>query len=305
MASLNQEILKLIPLPLPSLPTQHAITRILGSLDDKIELNRQMNETLEAMARAIFQSWFVDFDPVRAKAEGRQPAGMDAETAALFPSGFEAIDGREVPMEWNILNLGDVCTLDKGVSYKGDFLSDEGTSMINLGCFTGEGNFSIENLKFYTGEYRDRHIVKPGDIVIANTDITQKREVLGSPAIVPPLKQFSHCIFTHHVFAIRFLKDYENLNNFVYFTLLHQDFRERAIGFATGTTVLALPRDTVLEHSFIMPDERIIRSFNSIIKPIFSMIYNNIEQSRTLVQIRDALLPKLISGEIQVGVSES
>ena len=289
-----------LKVPYPPLPTQHAIARILGSLDDKIELNRQMNETLEAMARAIFQSWFVDFDPVRAKAEGRQPAGMDAETAALFPSDMVEVDGREVPKGWRMLTLGDLCSLDKGVSYKGAFLSDEGTSMINLGCFTGEGNFSIDNLKFYTGEYRDRHVVKSGDIVIANTDITQKRVVLGSPAIVPPFDRFAHCIFTHHVYAVRFKKEFEKLNYFVYFTLLNPEFRERAIGFATGTTVLALPRDTVLEHSFILPDERTIQSFNGVIKPVFSMIYNNIQQSRTLAQIRDALLPKLMSGELTI-----
>ncbi len=300
MPSINTEILSNIPISYPPLPIQHRIAHILGSLDDKIELNRQMNETLETMARAIFKSWFVDFDPIRAKAEGKQPAGMDAATAALFPSGFEEVDGQEVPRGWKILNLGDICTLDKGVSYKGEFLSDEGTSMINLGCFTGEGNFSIDNLKFYTGEYRDRHVVKPGDIVIANTDITQKRVVLGSPAIVPPFDKFAHCIFTHHVYAIRFKKEFENLNYFVHFSLLNPEFRERAIGFATGTTVLAIPRDTVLEHSVVMPDESIIQSFNGVIKPVFSMIFNNIQQSRKLAKIRNVLLPKLMSGEISV-----
>lgn len=176
--------------------------------------------------------------------------------------------------------------------------------MINLGCFTGDGNFSIDNLKFYTGEYRDRHVVNTGDIVLANTDITQKREVLGSPAIVPPFEQFKTCIFTHHVYAIRIMKEFENLNYFVYYSLLNPDFRERAIGFATGTTVLALPRDTVLEYSIVIPNEKIIHQFNNAIKSILSSIDNNIQQSRTLAQIRDALLPKLMSGEIQVKIPE-
>ncbi len=86
----------------PPLIEQRTVARILGSLDDKIEANRRMNETLEAMARAIFKSWFVDFDPVRALAEGRAPAGMDAETAALFPDGFEEIEGRVVPSGWMV-----------------------------------------------------------------------------------------------------------------------------------------------------------------------------------------------------------
>jgi len=92
---------------IPPLPEQRAIAHILGTLDDKIELNRRMNETLEAMAQAIFKSWFVDFDPVRAKAEGRQPEGMDAETAALFPDEFKVVDGREVPKGWGIRRISD------------------------------------------------------------------------------------------------------------------------------------------------------------------------------------------------------
>ena len=89
-------------MPLPPLPEQRAIAHILGSLDDKIELNRRMNETLEAIARALFKSWFVDFDPVRAKAEGRQPAGMDAATAALFPDSFEQSEMGEMPRGWRV-----------------------------------------------------------------------------------------------------------------------------------------------------------------------------------------------------------
>ena len=94
---LNQTTLSQIPATIPPLSEQRRIANILGSLDDKIELNRQMNETLEAMARAIFKSWFVDFDPVRAKMEGREPVGMDAETAALFPSAFRDSPLGEIP----------------------------------------------------------------------------------------------------------------------------------------------------------------------------------------------------------------
>jgi type I restriction enzyme S subunit len=106
MPSLNTEILSNVIVPYPQdLNEQHAIARILGSLDDKIEANRRMNETLEAMARSIFKSWFVDFDPVRAKAEGREPAGMDAETAALFPDSFEETELGMVPRGWKITSF--------------------------------------------------------------------------------------------------------------------------------------------------------------------------------------------------------
>ncbi|HHU15747.1 MAG TPA: restriction endonuclease subunit S [Lentisphaerae bacterium] len=102
MPSLNQEILGLIPLPLPPLPEQKRIAHILGTLDDKIELNQRMNATLEAMARVLFKSWFVDFDPVRAKIDGRKPEGMDAETAALFPSEFQESPLGPIPKGWKV-----------------------------------------------------------------------------------------------------------------------------------------------------------------------------------------------------------
>src|SRR5205807_384344 len=111
----NLSILKKTPLCIPSLPTQRAITRILGSLDDKIELNRRMNETLEAIARALFKSWFVDFDPVRAKAEGRDPR-LSKSISALFPDSLssDGSDFTEIPVGWPNGTLIDLCELKRG-----------------------------------------------------------------------------------------------------------------------------------------------------------------------------------------------
>src|SRR5690606_15625853 len=100
---------------------QRAIAHILGTLDDKIELNRRMNETLEAMARALFKSWFVDFDPVRAKAQGQTPAGMDPATAALFPSEFEPSELGEIPKRWRASTLGAEAKRCGGVVQTGPF----------------------------------------------------------------------------------------------------------------------------------------------------------------------------------------
>ena len=114
MPSLNTQILSNVPIYFPPPPEQKAIAHILGTLDDKIELNRKMNETLEAMARAIFKSWFVDFDPVRAKMEGRKPDGMDEETAKLFPDGFEDSEMGKIPKGWKIKKLSDLCSTQYG-----------------------------------------------------------------------------------------------------------------------------------------------------------------------------------------------
>ena len=171
--------------------------------------------------------------------------------------------------------------------------------MVNLGCFLGEGKFNGDAIKGYKGEFQDRHTVRAGDLVIANTDITQNREVLGSPAIVPP-HQNELLLFTHHVFAARFHRGKEHWKNFVYYSILQDSFRERAAGFATGTTILALPRDAVVDLLVPEPSEKLIAAFNGLVEPVIDRQWENNAGTRTLVLLRDTLLPKLISGELRV-----
>ena len=286
--------------PVPPLATQRAIAHVLGTLDDLIELNRETNEILEEMARALFKSWFVDFDPVRAKLEGRPPAGMDAATAALFPDHFQDSELGQIPKGWEVKPLGDLADMDKGLSYKGSGLADEGgMPMVNLGCFSGRGIFNTDKIKRYTGEYRERHLVHEGDLVIANTDMTQNRVIIGSPSIVPKLGRESKFIFTHHVFAVRFKPGAEIFRRYVYFTLLKPEFREIAEGFSTGTTVLALPRDGLTKYMLCLPPVALIEEFEKQAEPLLEIIHANNEESRDLATLRDTLLPKLLSGEIQ------
>jgi type I restriction enzyme, S subunit len=265
-ATLNLGDVVRLPIPIPPAKERKAIIDILGSLDDKIELNHRMNRTLESMARAVFRQWFVENGDVS---------------------------------KWGTTKVSELAELDKGVSYKGAFLTDEGMPMINLGCFLGKGRFEIDKLKSYSGEYKKRHTVKPGDIVLANTDITQKREVIGSPAIVPdyPANEY---LFTHHTYALRVKNDSSVLKHYLYFTLLQEEFRERAEGFATGTTVLALPRDAVLDYEIPMPPSDLLQSFYMQVHPMFQKIQTNIKESRTLASLRDTLLPKLMRGEVRV-----
>ena len=131
---------------------QKAIAHILGTLDDKIELNRRMNETLEAMAQAIFKSWFVDFDPVRAKAEGRNP-GLPKPLADLFPDSFEDSPIRFVPKGWKVERFDASFTADRGLSYNGEGLRDDctGLPMHNLNSVYEGGGYKHEGLKFYAG----------------------------------------------------------------------------------------------------------------------------------------------------------
>lgn len=277
---------------LPSLSEQYAIASILGSLDRKIELNQQMRNTLEAIAKATFKHWFTDFEFPNEEGKPYKSSGGGLVYSEEL--------GKEIPKGWRVGELEEFIDLDKGLSYKGEFLSDKGTPLINLGTIAPGSGFIYEGLKHYTGKHKERQLVKAGDIVIANTDITQKREVLGSPAVVPPYLGSEKVLFTHHIFAVR-IKSFLPVS-FIYYLLQTKGYKDRVKGFATGTTVLALPRDTVLALPFAVPDKTVVERFNALFSLICQRTNTSNMQSRHLARIRDLILPRLMSGKIRVPV---
>ena len=288
---------------LPSLTEQRAIANFVESLDNRITLLRQTNATLEAIAQALFKSWFVDFDPVRAKRDGRAPEGMDEATAALFPDSFEDTELGLVPVGWRRGVLGELMELTKGCSYKGDGLSDtDGAHMFNLGCFNARRVFATDKVKRYVGDYKARHEVCAGDLILANTDMTQARDILGRPVFVP--EGFSPGFISHHVFKVSirdpFAGSADAARRYLFFALQQNSFRERAIGFATGTTVLALPAAAILESPCCLPPESVLAAFDGAVSPVLSRILVNERTSQTLTSIRDTLLPRLISGQLRL-----
>ena len=161
------------PVPEPS-PVRRRIAHILGTLDDTIELNRRMNETLEAMAREIFKSWFVDFDPVRAKMDGRQPAGMDAETAAMFPDSFEESELGLVPKGWRVGRLDEISDVVMGTSPPSSTYNEQGhgTPLVNGPVEFGE--YFTQTAKWTVSPTR---LSRPGDLVFCVRGSTTGRRV--------------------------------------------------------------------------------------------------------------------------------
>ena len=263
-------------IPLPPRGHQNFIVSILTKIDDKIALNNKINKTLEDTAISIYKSWFVDFNHVNNK---------------------EIIESEYVryPKNWKLMKLGDVCNIHKGLSYKGKHLKDVGIPMINLGCVEPGGDFRLNKIKYYDGEFKSQHTVTTGDIIIANTDMTSDRLILGSPIIVPGFDN-STIIFTHHLFAF---KDLKISMEYLYYFLKSESFRERAEGYANGTTVLSLSKDDILSIDFIVPDNQILEKFTKIVGNIIKLKLSNDNENMKLGRIRDSLLPKLMSGEIQ------
>jgi type I restriction enzyme S subunit len=253
---------------IPPLAEQKAIAAVLGALDDKIELNRRMNATLEAMARALFQSWFVDFDPVRwNKDEGGR---MKDEISALFPDSFQESALGLIPKEWEVVSVGDLATLKGGTQLEKEAFSDRGTIPIFGGAgIMGYGELhnadgfviSVGRVGAYCGQY----FYHRGKAWINNNAslIRQREEIPGEWLLL--------CLRDINMEVIK---------------------KGAAQPFVSNSDIAAV--------KVLLPPHSILDRFQDMIRPVFLTIESNQTQSRTLATLRDTLLPKLLSGELSV-----
>ena len=260
---LTQGILNKISADILPYDQQVKVGKILKRFDNAIQLNDGINANLSLQLQALFMKLFVD----------------------------------EADSSWPIKKLGDYLTLERGLSYKGKYLSDsDGVPMINLGNILPNSVFRPEKLKFYTGEFKPKVVVKPGDVVVANTDLTQAREVLGSAIRIPELG-YETIICSHHISIVRNCK---LPKNFILGMLNVPAYRERVAGYATGTTVLALPNETILNCEFALPPADLINQFDVTAEKYYAMMEQNRINNTELTEIRNTLLPKLMNGELNV-----
>lgn len=260
--SIRPEVIENLKLAFPPFAEQKKIAEVLGALDDKIELNRKMNKTLESLGQVIFKRWFVD----------------------------------EIDENSETKKLGELLRIDRGLSYKGKYLKAFGTPMFNLGSFNIDGSLKLDSLKHYTGDYKENNTVSAGDIIVANTDMTQNRAILGSACLIPDLFG-EKILFTHHVYALRVKDPIDKA--FIYGVLKTRDFKDQAIGFATGTTVLSLPKESILNYEIKYPKAEKLQKFNNLFNNIVREQELLIKEINHLSQIRDSLLPRLMSGKLR------
>ena len=277
-------------IPLPPIEEQRAIARILGSLDDKIEANRRMNETLDAMARAIFKSWFVDFDPVRARAEGRAPAGMDAETAALFPDSFEETELGMVPKGWRIGTVDELClSIENGGTPKR--MSPE---------YWRNGTIPW----FKTGELTDGPLIKSEEAItesgLSNSSckLLQTGTILIALYASPTVGRLGilEMPATANQACSALVANPEYGNLFLFYTLLFT--REKLQNIAVGAAQQNISQQIVRIHDVMIPSTKVASAFQRLIQRSYQLRASNDKQSCLLASIRDALLPKLLSGKM-------
>jgi len=289
----NLGILRGTPVPLPPLPEQCAIAHILGTLDDKIELNRRMNETLEAMARALFKSWFVDFDPVRAKTEGRDP-GLPKPLADLFPDRFEDSELGEIPAGWRVGNVGEL-----------SMLSRDG---INPGEFPNEAfdHFSIP--AFDEGQKPKSEL---GSTIKSNKFVVPPDAVLLSklnpriPRIWFPVVRDNHRAVCSTEFLVTLPRTGIS-REFLYSFLSSEAFADVFEMLVTGTSGShqRVRPEGLLGMDAVIPTESVIHQFTKVTRPMLARVAHARVESSVLANLRDTLLPKLISGELRVQAAD-
>jgi type I restriction enzyme S subunit len=275
---------------LPPLEEQRAIGRILGALDDKIELNRQMSRTLEAMAQALFKSWFVDFDPVTAKAAGRKPYGMNEETAALFPSVFEESAEGAIPRGWQFKPLDKVAHYENGLALQ-NFRPTGNEYLPVIKIRELRQGFSSSDSEKASPHIRAASIIDDGDVVFS-----------WSGSLLVEIWCGGKGALNQHLFKVTSAK-YPKW--FYYFwTKEHlEEFQDIASGKAT--TMGHIQRHHLSAAQVVVPGAECLERADKLISPLIVDIINNRVQSRTLVRLRDALLPRLLSGEIHIRQAEN
>ncbi|HMP71883.1 MAG TPA: restriction endonuclease subunit S [Kiritimatiellia bacterium] len=305
----NLGILRNTPLTLPPLPIQKRIAHILGTLDDNIELNRRMNETLEGMARALFQSWFIDFDPVRRNMDRNQPStrpaghpspsgrrggeegrfALDPAIAALFPEHLEDSPLGYIPKGWTVGTVGDIGTNSRRGVQPGDIapntpyiaLEHMPRRCIALGDWDDSADVASGKSAFNKGEilfgklrpYFHKVGVAPFDGV-CSTDIL---------VLAPKSPEW-----------FGFLLGHASSDELIQFTDLA----------STGTKMPRTNWSDISSFKVAVPSKPIAAAFTRIIQPMLDRIHANLHQSRTLATLRDTLLPKLLSGELSVAEVE-
>ena len=284
---LNSEELKALNVRVPPMGDQGAIAHILGALDDKIELNRRMNETLEAMARTLFKSWFVDFEPVRAKMEGRD-TNVPQHVADLFPDTF---DHEHKPCGWSLGTLAELAHVDpESWSNRNVPEQVEYVDLANTKWGTIE---ATQSFLWQDAPSRAKRVLRPGDTIIGTV-----RPGNGSFAYIG-----ISGLTGSTGFAV--LRPHQPCDRaFVFLAATAPENIERLAHLADGAAYPSVRPQTVGATQAVVPDHTLMSVFSDLASPVLFRVENNKEQNRTLSRIRDLLLPKLISGELRVPDAE-
>ena len=285
---LSVETLLNLDIDLPSKDNQDKIATVLSYLDNKIELNKKINATLEAMAKTLYDYWFVQFDfPDENGKPYKTSGGKMIYNAEL---------GREIPADWEVSSLEKKILITRGVSYSTEDISDfNGIPMINLASIDRKRNYIPEGLKFFSGTVSEDKKLDSMDMLIACTDLTRQAGIIGSPILVMNDRDYT---FSMDLAKLDIVD--ENIEKLYLYMTLRTDFYHQYIkGFASGTTVLHLNTSGIEWYKILIPPIDLQEKFSKIIEIDYLQTCKNITENQTLAVLRDWLLPMLMNGQVR------
>jgi type I restriction enzyme S subunit len=284
--SLNRNFVYPIVIEAPHPDEQRAIARVLGSLDDKIELNRRLNRTLEELAAALFRSWFVEFDPVVAKAAGRKPAHLRSELAALFPATFQDSPLGPIPHGWEVKTIEDIARYVNGRAFtKG--ASGTGRMVIRIAELnSGPGGSTV----YSDIAAEPENVAQPGDLLFAWSGSLDVYRWYRDEAII-----------NQHIFKV-ICEKYPQW--FVHQHLLEAISFFQDIAADKATTMGHIKREHLSQAYLALPPKDLLDAADEIFQPLYAKQLANERESLTLAAMRDTLLPRLLSGELRVKQAE-
>ena len=307
---INQATLNSIEVRVPGPSSQRLIGGFVSSLDDRITLLRETNATLEAIAQALFKSWFVDFDPVRAKAEGRQPEGMDATTAALFPDCFEESELGLLPQGWRLVPFGELLTHTIGGDWGDDAPGEKNDTRVAIIRGTDipelqSGTANRVPVRYTSSKKLSTRKLQDGDLVLevsgGSRDQPTGRALYITDLLLGqfdcPVEPASFCRLLRPAGANIGVLMAQQLS-YIYSIGKTWEYQNQSTGIANFQTKHFLENELV-----VVPSPAVLAEFSAIVRPMIDRTHQS--QIRELTQLRDTLLPRLISGQLRLPEAEA
>ena len=287
-SALNQMTLKEMLIDIVDENTQVNISSILNNLNSKIELNNRINAELEAMAKMIYDYWFVQFDFPNEQGKPYKSSGGKML--------YNAVLKREIPEGWEVKLLGSEIEIQRGISYTSKEINGEGIPMINLNSFNLDGTYKPDGVKSYSGKYSEKNILKSGDLLIAATDVTRNADIIGRAILVPDY--YSEDL----VFSMDIAKIISSNipSSFLMMLFNSSHYHNYIKWYATGTLVLHLNLDGINKYKTELPPISLSKKYNEFYLPIANRIYMTAKENEKLTELRDWLLPMLMNGQVQI-----
>lgn len=292
-ASLNEDIFSYLNLRLPEYEEQKKIGDLLYLLNSKIELNNRINTELETMAKTIFNYWFIQFDFPNEKGKPYKFRGGKMVWNRELK--------RRIPVGWEVCKLSKYITSNRGVSYSGKDIENNGKPMINLNSFNVNSTYKPEGIKYFSGDYNLTKVIKPFDLVMCNTQQTaldQEKDIIGKSFLVPDIFD-SDIVSSHHVTTITVSKE---ILKYYLNSLFGSEYFHRYIsGYATGTNILGLNFEGVLSFQTVIPSDDLLERYKSLVMNVEKQKSIIIKEIQLLSDLLDWLLPMLVNGQVKVG----